>query len=54
MYLINDSKITFCVNLTVATVNFLLVDKMICDSMVSWTDFKGEVPHYMQVNWLSG
>ena len=34
---------------TVATVNFLYVAKMICDSMFSWTVCKWEVPHCMQV-----
>ena len=42
-------QLIFCVNLTVATVNFLLVAKMICDSMFSWTFCKWEVPHCMQV-----
>ena len=32
---------TFCVNLTAATVHFLYVATMVCDSRVSWTVVKG-------------
>ena len=46
-------QLTFCVNLTVAIVNFLYVGKMICDSRVSWIVYKWEIAHCMQVYWPS-
>ena len=42
-----------CVDLTVTTVNFLYVAKMICDSSVSLILYKWEVPHCMQEYWPS-